>query len=141
MLPLLEYQTFAPVYGPLMLVARCVGAWRGVVDIRRLRKQIVVLEHAGLDPQHHLARGLETGPEPVQAGDVDATPLAETTLRPEHNEPLTVASTQPPPHPRPPTGRPRTTTRPQGIEPGIVAGAAIALVAVAARWTLKRRAV
>jgi hypothetical protein len=124
-----------------MLVARCVGAWRGVVDIRRLRKQIVVLEHAGLDPQHHLARGLETGPVPVKAGDIDATSLAKTAQVPRPtDEPALVATTQPPPRPRPPAGRPRTTL-PERIEPGIVAGAAIALVAVAARWTLRRRAV
>lgn len=99
-------------------------AWRGVVDIRRLRKQIVVLEHAGLDPQHHLARGLETGPVPVQADDVNATPFAETPQAPRR--------------PRGPSGRPRTT-RSEGIEPGIAAGAAIAVVAIAAGWTLKRR--
>jgi cellulose synthase/poly-beta-1,6-N-acetylglucosamine synthase-like glycosyltransferase len=132
---------FICLYGPLMLVARCVGAWRGVVDIRRLRKQIVVLEHAGLDPQHHLARGLETGPVPVKAGDIDATSLAKTAQVPRPtDEPALVAATQPPPRPRPPAGRPRTTL-PERIEPGIVAGAAIALVAVAARWTLRRRAV
>jgi hypothetical protein len=132
---------FICLYGPLMLVARCVGAWRGVVDIRRLRKQIVVLEHAGLDPQHHLARGLETGPVPVKAGDIDAISLAKTAQVPRPtDEPALVATTQPPPRPRPPAGRPRTTL-PERIEPGIVAGAAIALVAVAARWTLRRRAV
>jgi hypothetical protein len=49
---------FICIYGPLLLAARCVGAWRGVRDIRLLRKKIAVLEHAGLDPQFHLARGL-----------------------------------------------------------------------------------
>jgi hypothetical protein len=112
-----------------------------VVDIRRLRKQIVVLEHAGLDPQHHLARGLETGPVPVKAADIDVTPFAETPRAPRPaEEPTPVAATQPPRRTRPPGRRPRTT-RPDGVEPGIAAGAAIALVAIAAGWTLRRRSV
>jgi len=131
---------FICLYGPLMLVARCVGAWRGVMDIRRLRKQIVVLEHAGLDPQHHLARGLETGRVPVQADQIDATSLEETPQTPRPREqPATIVATRPPRRPRPPGGRPGAT-QPAGIEPGIAAGAAIALVAVAAGWTIRRRA-
>jgi hypothetical protein len=130
---------FICLYGPLMLVARCVGAWRGVLDIRRLRKQIVVLEHAGLDPQHHLARGLETGPVPVNAGGFDETTFAVTPqVPPPTEEPARVAATQPPRRTRPPADRPRTT-RPEGVEPGIAAGAAIALVALAAGWRLRRR--
>jgi cellulose synthase/poly-beta-1,6-N-acetylglucosamine synthase-like glycosyltransferase len=54
---------FVCLYGPLVLAARCAGAWRGLRDIRRLRRQIVQREHAGLDPQFHLSRGLEVAPD------------------------------------------------------------------------------
>jgi cellulose synthase/poly-beta-1,6-N-acetylglucosamine synthase-like glycosyltransferase len=59
---------FVCIYGPLLLAARCVGAWRGVRDIRLLRNKIAVLEHAGLDPQFHLARGLEP---PLMPASID----------------------------------------------------------------------
>jgi cellulose synthase/poly-beta-1,6-N-acetylglucosamine synthase-like glycosyltransferase len=60
---------FICVYGPLMLTARCTGAWRGIMDIRRIRRKIVNLEHAGLDPQFHLSRGLDVAPMRQAAGD------------------------------------------------------------------------
>lgn len=131
---------FICLYGPLMLVARCVGAWRGVLDIRRLRKQIVVLEHAGLDPQHHLARGLETGNVPVKADEIDATPFEQTPQPPRpRDEPARFRATRQPRRPELPSGRPGAT-RPEGIEPSIAAGAVIAMVAAAAAWTIRRRA-
>jgi cellulose synthase/poly-beta-1,6-N-acetylglucosamine synthase-like glycosyltransferase len=92
---------FICLYGPLLLVARCVGAWRGVLDIRRLRKQIVVLEHAGLDPQHHLARGLETEPAPVKADDIDAIPIEKTPPVPGPKDQPAPVTPQQPCQPRP----------------------------------------
>jgi cellulose synthase/poly-beta-1,6-N-acetylglucosamine synthase-like glycosyltransferase len=131
---------FICLYGPLLLVARCVGAWRGVLDIRRLRKQIVVLEHAGLDPQHHLARGLETEPAPVKADDIDAIPIEKTPPVPGPKDQPAPVTPQQPCQPHPPEWTP-IAPRPKKIEPGLAAGAAITLVAVAARWKIKRRAV
>jgi glycosyltransferase involved in cell wall biosynthesis len=75
---------FIGFYGPLLLAARCVGAWRGIGDIRRLRKRIVILEHAGLDPQFHLSRGLDVRPTSriSDAGIATTAPSAECATPP-----------------------------------------------------------
>ena len=103
---------FICMYGPFLLAARCVGAWRGIVDIRHLRKRIVTLEHAGLDPQLHLARGLDLTPAapPRAPGLTDRRPVA-----PSH-----------------------ASQRPQLLNPTLAAGIALAF-AVSASWSLRRR--
>ena len=60
---------FLIAYGPLTLAARCAGAWSGLRDVHRLRRRQDRLEHAGLDPEAGLSRGLEiaAAPDPLEA--------------------------------------------------------------------------
>ena len=77
---------FILVYGPILLAARCAGAWVGVRDVRQLRRAQIKLEHAGLDPNSILARGLElpvaTATQLTVAPSVTPTPVPATASAP-----------------------------------------------------------
>ena len=65
---------FVLVYGPILLAARFAGSWAGMNHIRALKRRQAHLEHAGLDPNLILSRGLTS--------DTDSTDTArsETTV-------------------------------------------------------------